>query len=527
MLLLSLDPNSPFPLKTQIARGVIEAVEAGRLRPGDSLPSTRRLAEQLGVSRFTVEAAYEELWAEGYTEARSGSYTRVRAKLRQDARPCLEFDAPPTRFEEGLGPALRESLAGMEALLGGGNQGYPGSTVPRRRSEAATASESIDFARFTLDPRLYPIRAFRKSLEAVLTRDPAAALVYAPPEGEPRIRGLIARRMCEHGVTVGPENIVMSDGSLHGLDLVARLLAAPGATVLCEAPTFSGAILLFRLHGLRIIGLERDREGLRPEALAEALAAEAAAGRQPAFLYLIPSLHNPTGSLMGQARREAVLDIASRANLPIIEDCFEEEVSSYGNPVKPISAMDRRGLVFYLGTYSKILFPGIRLGWIAAQPRWAERLALLRAVTGVSGNALVQAAVAEFMESGAYDSHVRRINRLLARRLRSALGALRSGLAPTAAELVDPAGGYLLWLRLTAPEDADPGAVEGIAREAARGEGLLVQPGSPFWPDKVAAPHLRLSIAGLNEEEIEEGVRRLVRSLASLPALTRASKNSA
>jgi DNA-binding transcriptional MocR family regulator len=512
VFLITLDRESGTSLSRQIVASVIAGIEKGLLRPGDALPSTRCLAEELGISRFTASRAYEELWAEGYTEARSGSATRIRARPARAAGGGRE--GPLCRgLETAVPRALDEVLASVYE-----------SAPPSSQAEAG----AIDFSRFNLDPRVYPVEAFRRIVDSVLRTNPSSALSYGPPAGDLRLRMAIARRMAEHGVPVEPDGIVITDGALHGLDLLFRLSSPPGSSIVCESPTFSGALMLAKASGIRAIGAAMDGEGLLPSSLVAAIDRAKAEGAAPTFLYTAPSFHNPTGSLSGQRRREAILGACADLDLPVVEDCFEEEIGFFGKLVKPMASMDADGRVIYLGTFSKVLFPGVRLGWMSARPALAEKAARLRAVTTVAGNSLVQAAMAEFLESGAYDAHVRRVNRIFARRLTVAIDSFAREVDPRLARLETPAGGYLLWVALgsgeaTRSSSRAPGMGRWTAEEVARREedvsiacareGVLVTRGGSFWPEAPASPHLRLSIAGRNEEEIEIGMRRFARAL--------------
>ena len=394
---------------------------------------------------------------------------------------------------------------GIEEVLGAA---YEAARPPRRLKPG-----DLDFGRFNLDPRLYPVADFRRALDKVLATDPAEALSYGPPAGNARLRAAIAKRMTEHGVATGPEGIVITDGALHGLDLVFRLLVPQAGSFLCEAPTFPGALVLGRVSGLRAIGVAMDGEGIIAKDLVAAYDREVSSGRPaPSVLYTMPSFHNPTGSLQGQARREAVLAACSRRNIVVVEDCFEEELGFSGKRAKPLSAMDSEGRVIYAGSFSKVLFPGVRTGWLATTEAFAESLARLRAATGVAGNSLSQAALAELMESGAYEAHVRRLNRAFARRFERAVGVFGREVPPAIAQLRLPAGGYLLWAELLPGRGIAGKAaaeVEARAVSACADAGLVVAPGTPFWPGEVGGPCLRLSIAGRDEAEIEEGLGRL------------------
>lgn len=518
MFLITLDRESPEPLTRQIVRAVVEGIEGQLLKPGDPLPATRRLSEELGISRFTAERAYEELWAEGYTESRAGSATRVRA------RPPIARRVQAGAVAQGVAGGGR---TGFDALVDPGLGSILDRAGDSVRQAGMAAPGTIDFARFNLDPRIYPVEAFRRSLDRVLRSDPAEALSYGPPAGSLRLREAIAKRMMEHGVVTDAEGIVLTDGALHGLDLLLRLLTRPGEAYLCEAPTFPAAISAGRILGLRPVGLPMDGEGVLPDSIPEACDKARSEGYATSILYSAPSFHNPTGSLQGQRRREAVLSACASRDLVVIEDCFEEEIGFFGKLVKPMASMDSGGRVAYMGTFSKVLFPGVRVGWVAGPAALAQRLARLRAATGVAGNSLVQAALADFLESGAYDAHVRRLNRVFSRRLHGALAAFRVEVPAELATLRAPAGGYLMWLALH-PAGASSGgppldqeeirALEGKAVEACGAEGLLVTAGFPFWPETAPGAFLRLSVAGRDEAETAEGMRRLGRALRRLAA---------
>jgi DNA-binding transcriptional MocR family regulator len=507
MFLISLDRDSAEPLSRQIVRAVVEGIGSGALRPGDSLPATRSLAEELGISRSTAQAAYEELWAEGYTESRPGSATRVRDRSRAGSAPPSGKEGG-ARLESRISPGLAACLSEVEDIL-----------PPPSGLASPSPPGCIDFSRLNLDPRLYPVEDFRKALDSVLRSRGGEALSYGNPAGDARLREAIARRMSEHGVLLGPESVVLTDGALHGLDLVLRLLCPPGGSFLCESPTFSGALGLARCSGLRPLGVAMDGEGILPGEILARHRRARSEGLSPALLYTVPSYHNPTGSMAGRRRREAVLEACAGLDLPIVEDCFEEEIGFSGRFMKSIASMDGEGRVVYLGTFSKVLFPGMRLGWLAASPAFAARAAQLRAATGVAGNGLIQASLAGLIESGAFESHVKRINRVFSRRLEAAMEAFEREVPGELARLRPPAGGYLLWVELLAGRGGLAGAGPGARRQTADREaavmeacvrrGLLVRPGRAFWPEAPGGAFLRLSIAGSDEGEIREGMVRL------------------
>ena len=527
MFLPRLDRSVRVPLVRQLADRILEGIETGALASGDALPSTRRMADWVGVSRFTVERAYDELWAQGYVEARSGSYTRVRARPPRRARadgigrpgatePGVPFPAPaaplPLRPGDRIGPAAAAAIAQRERMRSAVRA--PAAAAPSAPSPGPVHPDRtvIDFYSFHPDSRLFPSEAFKRAAAEALRSDPGSALSYGNPAGHPALRERIAKRMREHGIDAGPDNVLVTEGALHAVDLAGRLLAAPGRSALCEDPTYPGALAAFGASGLRLLPVPDDDKGMDPAALRAALDRE---GRDAAFVYLMPSFRNPTGRLTGQRRREELLSACLEAGTPILEDGFEEELGFLGNAVRPLASMDPGSVVLYVGTLSKSLFPGIRLGWIAASEEWIRPLAALRAATSLGGNMMAQAAAAAFWDSGAYATHLRRVSRAFSRRLRAAQAAAARHL-PASARLAEAGGGYLLWVRLPGGPGPEAARIESEVMEACRREGVAAAPGSPFYAGTSPGPALRLCIAGLEESEIEEGFRRLGSALVKV-----------
>jgi len=493
MLLLRIDPASAEPLYRQVARQIVELVEGGTLKEGEALPPSRELAAKLGLSRFTVASAYRELWAKGYVEARAGSYTRVRKRPKLAAGGPARSPAAPPDF-------ARTSRGAAAALSS------PSASVLVRR---APGSDIVDFAPMSLDERIFPLDELRSCFSRSVAKRQAALLNYCEPAGYAPLREDIASRMRMHGVEASPEEVLVTHGSLQGLELAVKLLVDPGDRIAVEDPTFAQVLPLFRLFGARIATAPMGPDGVDLEALAEALGGR---GRRPAALaYSIPSFHNPTGVTTGQAHRERLLALCEARGVPLVEDGFQEEITFFGKAVLPIKSMDSSGAVIYLGSFSKVLFPGLRLGWAVARREWIERMAGLKAMCDVSCSPLVQAALHRFFEGGHYDRQLRRANRVFSTRMRAAVAALGRHLPPDRASFAPPSGGYLLWIRVEAR-----GAAEREVMAALERSRVSAAPGSLFFASSPPATYLRLSISSLDEGEIEEGARRLGAALRSL-----------
>lgn len=497
MLLLHVDPGSAEPLYKQVVRQVVELVEEGALKEGEALPATRELARNLGLSRFTIASAYRELWAKGYVEARSGSYTRIRK------RPKLagSYRAPP---RPRAGRAMSLSSGANAALTT-----PPASVLVRlRHSSGRGEDDVVDFTPMSLDERIFPIDELRSCFARCIAKRQSALLNYCEPEGYLPLREDIAARMRMHGIEASPEEVLVTHGSLQGLELATKLFVDPGDRVAVENPTFAQVLPLFRLFGARIAAVPMGPEGVDLDAMAAALASRRG-GRRTALVYSIPSFHNPTGVTTGQAHRERFLAMCEERGLPLVEDGFQEEITYFGKAVLPLKSMDSTGTVVYLGSFSKVLLPGLRLGWVVARREWIERMAGLKAMSDVSCSPLVQAALHRFFEGGHYDRQLRRVNRVFAKRMRSAVAALGRYLPSKRASFVPPSGGYLLWIRVVASGEAE-------VRSALERERVAAAPGSLFFAGSPPGTFLRLSISSLDEAEIEEGARRLGEALRKL-----------
>ncbi|MCG8377483.1 MAG: PLP-dependent aminotransferase family protein [Chlorobiales bacterium] len=490
-LLIRIDPRSSRPVFGQIMDRIRELVDSGALEPGARLPSTRSLADRLEVNRSTVYRAYQELWSLGYLESRPGSYSTIRKRTRvlsRDDRPREGLIDWSVRTRPGLSPLQRAYE--LEAAF----------------MARAAGPEIINFIPLSPDSRLFPLDDFRRSMNQALTRKGPQLLQYGSPLGYEPLREFIARRMRLHSVSVSAPEIMITTGAQNALHLLIGLLARPGAGVALESPTYSRALDIFRLGDLDLLEVPLTGEGMDLEVLERILRRES-----PAFVYTIPTFHNPTGVTTGQVHREKLLGLCQKYRTPLVEDGFEEEMKYFGRTVLPIKSMDLDRVVIYLGTFSKVLFPGLRIGWIAADQALIQSLIPLQRTTILSGNILDQAALAGFCRSGGYELHIRRIHRVYRRRMQAALGALESFLNRKRIRWTRPQGGYTIYLRLRGLKLTEEELVDHLF-----GHGVAVLPGSFHFPGPPPDLSFRLSIAHLDRAAIRKGVDRLSKGLEEL-----------
>ncbi len=476
-LALAVDRADPAPVVRQVARGIASHVAAGRLRPGERLPGSRELARILGVHRNTVVAAYAELLAEGWVQSSGGRGTFVSPEI-----PA----------------ALRRRAGGSGA--GHRNPGFALGPAPSPRSAIAAQPGVLSLVSGIPDLRLVPVDAIARAYRRALRRP--GILGYGDPAGEERLRTAIGQMLrSTRGLEPDPAGLMVTRGSQLALTVTARALFRPGDVVAVEAPGYAAAWDVFRAAGAHVVPLPVDEEGLRVDAL-EALTRR---GKVRA-VYLTPHHQYPTTVTLPAARRIALLRLAAAERLAVLEDDYDSEFHYDGAPVLPLAANDPAGVVVHVGTLSKILAPGLRIGYVHAAPEVIRCLAEHRRYVDRQGDRALELAVAELIEDGELQQHVWRMRRRYAARRDALAEALRARLAG-ALEFAVPAGGMALWCR-TAPDlDADRWAEEGPRA------GVLLHAGSDFTFEGEPYPALQLGFALLEERELGEAVRRMAVAL--------------
>ncbi len=463
---LALEADASVPLFLQIARGIAGEVRRGRLRSGDALPGSRTLAAELGVHRNTVLAALRELEAEGWIEA--------EARVTRIAR---DLPAAPE--------AVRLPRSGVGFDL----------TSPEALPELAPPGwRGLDLAGGLPDARLIPVEGLGRALRRALKARPTL-LDYGSALGEPRLREALASLLGEvRGLACPPEQLMITSGSLQAVDLAARLLLRPGDRVGVEDPGYPPVWRTLQAAGAEVVPLPVDGEGLRVDQLEAHLPLRA--------LYLTPHHQFPTTATLSAPRRLRLLELARRHRIAVLEDDYDFEFHFEGRAVLPLASGDEGGVVIYLGTLSKILAPGLRLGWVAGPRAVVEALGTLRRQVDVHGNRVMEGAVAAFIEDGLLQRHARKMRRIYGERREVLLESLARHL-PGDLTVVPTGGGLSVWAR-TSP-DLDPEAWAARAQAA----GVLVMPGRRFDFRRRRLPFLRLGFAALAPRELREAVRRL------------------
>jgi DNA-binding transcriptional MocR family regulator len=494
MLLLKLDDKSPRPKHVQILEQIRAKIQSRLLRPGDRLPSTRNLAESLGLHRSTVAVAYQELWALGFIDISPGTRPRVRERM--------QLATPANRAEKALINWSRVSSRGANSTW---------EAHCRLGSDAASnaGTKAINFRTLDMDARLFPVEQFRSCVNRVVKKHGATLLGHGDGAGFLPLRECIAERLRNHAICVAPDEILITNGSQHGIDLVLRMLGTAGRTIAVESPTYHYLLPLIQSLELKAAEVPLRDEGMDLDVLAEALRR-----KRPVLVYTMPSFQNPTGISTNQAHRERLLSLCAAHRVPILEDGFEEEMTYSGPVVLPVKSMDKHGLVIYCGTFSKVLFPGVRIGWVAADKACIERLTAIRRFSDIFPNMILQAAMNEFCATGYYDRHIAKMHRVFRKRMQVAIETLREHISPEWAQWTEPDGGFLIWLKLRYGVSLD-------WAELLAAHGVHVWSGRYFFAGTTHETCVRLSISTLSEEKIVKGIKRLARALAAAYGRTR------
>jgi 2-aminoadipate transaminase len=513
------------PLYVQIRERLALLIRRGDLTAGTRLPPERELAEVLHVNRTTVVRAYGDLAAAGLVHAHVGRGTVVQATIEpvKSAAPVsfAGWNATSVPVAFPWASYLREGNVSEASELGiGAAPSAPfvnragvsmGDTLLADVVALAAREDVISLAAGTPDPAFYPLEEFCTLLTSQLRADGGHLLQHCPIEGLESLRASLAawlnRRWRElsqaSGVPAGralplePEHLMVLSGSQQGLWLVARGLVGPGDTVLVETPTYLGALRVFAAAGLRVVGVACDAEGMEPGALRSALERY-----RPRLIYCLPTFQNPSGATMSLSRRHMLLELAQRYQTPILEDDPYGELFYADQPPPPLAALDQSGSVLYLGTCSKMLFPGIRLGWIAAPLPAIAQLGLLRQYIDLHANTPGQAVLDGFLREGVLDAHLARVRE----RYHEKRDVLSDALATAGRGLLQwqkPDGGYYLWCALEGGLQA-----REMQEEAAR-LGVAFVPGDAFYSSGGGEAHMRLNFTGPDAASLKEGARRL------------------
>ncbi|HEY3281646.1 MAG TPA: PLP-dependent aminotransferase family protein [Armatimonadota bacterium] len=375
------------------------------------------------------------------------------------------------------------------------------SSVIREILKVTEQPEVISFAGGLPAPELFPLPAMRLAAKAALGGEDGSILQYSTTEGYPPLREWIAGYLNRMDIPAAPDQILVTSGSQQGLDLLAKLFIDPGDAVLVGNPTYLGALQVFNSYQARAVPVPSDAYGMDPAALAQALRRY-----RPKLAYLMPTFQNPTGTTLGLERRIELVKVLAEADVPFLEDSPYRELRYSGTAMPPLSSLAGDAPHAFLGTFSKTVAPGLRLGWIATEPSLLAKLVLAKQGADLHTGTLVQRALYRYLADSDVSSHLGRLRREYGRRRDAMVGALRRHF-PAGVEWTEPEGGMFLWVTL--PEGANSTELLPRAIE----QRVAYVPGSPFFALPGGENCMRLNFSNTSPERIEEGIERLAQVL--------------
>lgn len=465
------DKDSQTPLYIQIVSYFKEHILSGQWPMGSVLPTQRDLAHYFQVNRSTIVSAMDELKSEGFIEGRGKGGTRVTDNFIYDMAP--------------LQPNWHAYI----------NEGIhmPNFDTIKKINDLEYVSDLIRLSSGEGSKDLFPADKMATVLKAVA--DEMEDLGYVEPYGLYGLRVEIAKYLKQYDIDANPASILIVSGALQAIQLISMGLLQTGATVLLEKPSYLYSLKIFQSMGMRRKGIPIDKEGIQTETITKSLPKHGSS-----MLYTIPNYQNPTGTVMSLDRRKSLIQVCEAAKLPVIEDDVYRELWIDEPPPAPIKSLDQHGNVLYVGSVSKTLSPGLRIGWIVGPEPVIERLADIKMQMDYGSSSLSQLTVQKWFETGLYASHLTSLRENLKKRRQATLEALNRHFNDIATWKV-PSGGYYVWVQLN-----HPAKMQKIFDEACDA-GILVYPG--YLYDNEINYCIRISYSYAKIEEIETGLKSL------------------
>ncbi len=376
------------------------------------------------------------------------------------------------------------------------------SSVMRDLMAITARPEIISLAGGLPDTSSFPKDTFAQMMQEIAANHMAESLQYGPTEGFDDTKRHIVEIMAEEGMDADIEDMIVTTGGQQVIDIVTKTFINPGDTIICEAPTYPGAVPVFSSYQADVRQIEMDSDGMRIDLLEQEIAKLESEGRRPKFIYVVPTFQNPAGVTLSLKRRKRLVEIAKEKELLILEDNPYGLLRFEGTELPPLYALDRDGFVLYLGTFSKILSPGIRLGWVVAPAPVLEKLNLGKQAADLCTSSLTQYLVNAYFELGDWKQYVGSVKEIYRARRDAMLAALEEFFPPEA-EWTTPKGGIFIWATLPGFLDTQDLLAKAL------GENVAFVPGSGAYVDERGGSSMRLNFSGSNESTIEEGIRRI------------------
>lgn len=469
---VSLNRDSEEPIYRQLIRQVQMQIDSGILSAGMRLPASRDLAKQLGISRISVVNAYAELRSEGYLSAHAGRGTFVS----RDKAPLPASGNSQRKIQQqtSTGQSIRDMM------------------------RLARKPGVINFSHGSPPKEFFPVRHMQDAINTVIDRDGAGALSYEVPEGYLPLRVAVRDYVRALGIQCRFEDVLITGGAQQAIDLVLQALMSEGETLVTADPTYLGIMDIAHARRVHIHGIPMDEDGIRIDALENYLH-----DNTPRLIYVMPSFQNPTGHVMPLHRRRQLIRLAERYQIPVLEDEVYREFRFDGDHLPPLKALDENGIVIHTNAFTKMLLPGMRIGYLIADGQHYERLVRVKQAADISTSGLNQRTIHLLLERGILAKQLER-NRLELRRRRDVALQAAKTYFPEGTTWFVPKGGLYLWVELppdgpTAPELF----ITGIQMDVA------FAIGSMFFTGEGGSHAMRLNYGIHNPDDIREGFRRI------------------
>lgn len=460
-------------LVARVAKHVERMLETSQIGSRGRLPSERTVALDLGVSRNTVTAAYGEL-------EQRGLIRRIRGKGAFKCNPLSSGESFSWSGKVSSKAHLLDEPV-LEMLARSGSLGLP-----------------YPFSAGTPSLECFPTDAYHACVNRVIANNFPGALAVAPTEGQKPLRNTIGQWM-----DVAPNRVMITSGAQEAVDLLARCLIEPGDYAIVDSPTYPGAVQSLRAAGARLVGWETDWSLSKLEQLLLRF--------NPKLIFTGPTFQNPTGKVMPLATRLGLLDLAARYHTPIIEDDVYGMTFLDGQQVpESLVKLDKRSTVVYISTFSKVLAPGLRVGWVIAPLYMVKQLSLMKMRATLFTDGLNQLALSDFVDTGGFDKHLQKLRQHHASLRNTAVATAQSAVEEGLLSFTPPSGGIFLWCRLDPRTDLD------LLQEATDQKGLTFAPGHAFFPEQNAHKFLRLCFTAMSVSHVKKGIEILVQALRDI-----------
>lgn len=489
------------PIYASIADGIKNAIDNGLISTNEKLPTNREISTRLKIDRSTAARAYRELASAGYIESFVGRGTFARRPVRK--QDSMNHESFPMESES-------EPIVWNERFSKASHAVYE--MFRLERSFYDIQPGLISFAGGIPTEDFYPNDKFAEIVQSLISQNRSSELFeYSPAEGHASLRKEVISYLLQNGVSVDNDNLLIVSGSQQAIDVVSTVLLDPGDLVACEDPTYLWAICSFKSRQARCLPVTLDNEGLRLDVLESILKRH-----RPKLIYTIPDFQNPTGLTMSLQRRQGLLSLATKYQVPILEDNFVGDLRYEGEQIPSLRALPGGAdVVIHQGTFSKALCPALRLGWLVAPQEVLSRLAIAKRSSNLSTNSISQVILCEFLARGFYKEHLETVCRIYKERRDIMLSCLRKELGPIEERpgircditWSKPNGGMFVWLKL--PEGYSSRQLMTYAQQ----EGVTYAPGDLCFLSAQNTEFIRLCFIQTDETEIRQGIKALAKAI--------------